>query len=110
MSGHGVCGLGRRHPDARRDLDVGGVRVITVFVLQLINGVSSKVAALVSGVLFGLGLTLSECRPAKVQIPQHHRRLGPGPLVMGGAVVVTVLLTPLVLKRAAPYGQTAFCH
>ena len=61
--------------------------------------------ALISGVLFGLGLTLSGMSgPAKVEgflnitgdwVPDLI-------FVMGGAVVVSVLLTPLVLKRAAP--------
>ena len=61
--------------------------------------------ALISGVLFGLGLTLSGMSdPAKVQgflnitgdwVPDLI-------FVMGGAVVVTVLLTPLVLKRPRP--------
>lgn len=61
--------------------------------------------ALISGVLFGLGLTLSGMSdPVKVQgflnitgdwVPDLS-------FVMGGAVIVTVLLTPLVLKRTAP--------
>mgnify|MGYP004207287483 FL=1 len=67
--------------------------------------------ALISGVLFGLGLTLSGMSdPAKVQgflnitgnwVPDLI-------FVMGGAAVVTVLLTPLVLKRAAPLMADSF--
>ena len=66
---------------------------------------------LISGVLFGLGLTLSVMSdPAKVQgflnitgdwVPDLI-------FVMGGAVVVTVLLTPPVLKRAAPLMADSF--
>ena len=67
--------------------------------------------ALISGVLFGLGLTLSGMSdPAKVQgflnitgdwVPDLI-------FVMGGAAVVTVPLTPLVLKRAAPLMADSF--
>ena len=67
--------------------------------------------ALISGVLFGLGLTLSGMSdPAKVQgflnitgnwVPDLI-------FVMGGAVVVTVLLTPLVLKRPMPLMAESF--
>ncbi len=67
--------------------------------------------ALISGVLFGLGLTLSGMSdPAKVQgflnitgnwVPDLI-------FVMGGAVFVTVLLTPLILKRTAPLMADSF--
>lgn len=67
--------------------------------------------ALISGVLFGLGLTLSAMSdPAKVQgflnitgnwVPDLI-------FVKGGAVVVTVLLTPLVLKRPMPLMADSF--
>lgn len=67
--------------------------------------------ALISGVLFGLGLTLSGMSdPAKVLgflnitgawIPDLI-------FVMGGAVVVTLLLTPLVTAREAPLLASTF--
>ena len=67
--------------------------------------------ALISGMLFGLGLTLSGMSdPAKVQgflnitgnwVPDLI-------FVMGGAVVFTVLLTPLVLKRPMPLMADSF--
>ena len=67
--------------------------------------------ALIYGVLFGLGLTLSGMSdPAKVLgflnitgawIPDLI-------LVMGGAVVVTFILTPWVLRRKAPLRGPAF--
>ena len=67
--------------------------------------------ALVSGVLFGLGLTLSGMSdPAKVLgflditgawIPDLI-------FVMGGAVIVTFFLTPSVLRRQAPLIASAF--
>ena len=67
--------------------------------------------ALVSGVLFGLGLTLSGMSdPAKVLgflditgawIPDLI-------FVMGGAVIVTFFLTPSVLRRQAPLMASAF--
>lgn len=67
--------------------------------------------ALISGMLFGLGLTLSGMSdPAKVQgflnvtgdwVPDLI-------FVMGGAVVVTVLLTPMVLTRATPLMADSF--
>ena len=67
--------------------------------------------ALVSGVLFGLGLTLSGMSdPAKVQGFLNITGVWVPDLifVMGGAVVVTMLLTPLVLKRAAPLMADSF--
>ena len=67
--------------------------------------------ALISGMLFGLGLTLSGMSdPAKVQgflnvtgdwVPDLI-------FVMGGAVVVTVLLTPMVLTIATPLMADSF--
>ena len=67
--------------------------------------------ALISGVLFGLGLTLSGMSdPAKVLgflnitgawIPDLM-------FVMGGAVVVTFLVTPLVTAREAPLLASTF--
>jgi uncharacterized membrane protein YedE/YeeE len=67
--------------------------------------------ALLSGVLFGLGLTLSGMSdPAKVLgflnitgawIPDLV-------FVMGGAVVVTFFITPLVTAREAPLLASAF--
>ena len=67
--------------------------------------------ALISGVLFGLGLTLSGMSdPAKVLgflditgdwIPDLI-------FVMGGAVVVTFVLTPWVMRREAPLLASAF--
>ena len=67
--------------------------------------------ALISGVLFGLGLTLSGMSdPAKVLgflnitgawIPDLV-------FVMGGAVIVTFLITPLVTAREAPLLAPSF--
>ena len=67
--------------------------------------------ATISGLLFGLGLTLSGMSdPAKVLgflnvtgtwIPDLI-------FVMGGAVVVTFILTPWVLRRPAPLMASAF--
>jgi hypothetical protein len=67
--------------------------------------------ALISGALFGLGLTLSGMSdPAKVLgflnitgawIPDLI-------FVMGGAVVVTFLVTPLVTAREAPLLASTF--
>lgn len=67
--------------------------------------------ALIAGLLFGLGLTLSGMSdPAKVLgflnitgdwIPDLM-------FVMGGAVVVTALFTPVVVKRATPLFADAF--
>lgn len=67
--------------------------------------------ALISGMLFGLGLTLSGMSdPAKVLgflditgawIPDLI-------FVMGGAVVVTFVLTPWVMRREAPLLASAF--
>ena len=67
--------------------------------------------ALISGALFGLGLTLSGMSdPAKVLgflnitgawIPDLI-------FVMGGAVVVTLLVTPLVTAREAPLLASTF--
>lgn len=61
--------------------------------------------ALISGILFGLGLTLSGMSdPAKVLgfLNVTGAWVPDLVFVMGGAVVVTLILTPLVLKRAAP--------
>lgn len=67
--------------------------------------------ALFAGILFGLGLTLSGMSdPAKVLgflniagdwIPDLI-------FVMGGAVVVTLIFTPLVVKRARPLLADSF--
>jgi len=67
--------------------------------------------ALMSGLLFGLGLTLSGMSdPAKVLgflnitgdwIPDLI-------FVMGGAVIVTVLVTPWVLRRSSPLLASSF--
>ena len=67
--------------------------------------------ALIAGILFGLGLTLSGMSdPAKVLgflnitgdwIPDLM-------FVMGGAVVVTALFTPVVVKRATPLVADGF--
>jgi len=67
--------------------------------------------ALFAGILFGLGLTLSGMSdPAKVLgflniagdwVPALI-------FVMGGAVVVTLLFTPLVVKRAQPLLADSF--
>jgi uncharacterized membrane protein YedE/YeeE len=67
--------------------------------------------ALIAGILFGLGLTLSGMSdPAKVLdflnitgdwVPDLM-------FVMGGAVVVTALFTPLVVKRARPLLADSF--
>ena len=67
--------------------------------------------ALIAGILFGLGLTLSGMSdPAKVLgflniagdwIPDLI-------FVMGGAVVVTLIFTPLVVKRARPLLADSF--
>ena len=67
--------------------------------------------ALIAGILFGLGLTLSGMSdPAKVLgflniagdwVPDLI-------FVMGGAVVVTLIFTPLVVKRAQPLLADSF--
>ena len=67
--------------------------------------------ALIAGILFGLGLTLSGMSdPAKVLgflnitgdwVPDLM-------FVMGGAVVVTALFTPVVVKRATPLFADGF--
>ena len=67
--------------------------------------------ALFAGILFGLGLTLSGMSdPAKVLgflniagdwVPDLI-------FVMGGAVVVTLIFTPLVVKRARPLVADSF--
>ena len=67
--------------------------------------------ALFAGILFGLGLTLSGMSdPAKVLsflniagdwVPDLI-------FVMGGAVVVTLIFTPLVMKRARPLLADSF--
>ena len=67
--------------------------------------------ALIAGILFGLGLTLSGMSdPAKVLgflniagdwVPDLI-------FVMGGAVVVTLIFTPLVMKRARPLLADSF--
>jgi uncharacterized membrane protein YedE/YeeE len=67
--------------------------------------------ALIAGILFGLGLTLSGMSdPAKVLgflniagdwVPDLI-------FVMGGAVVVTLIFTPLVVKRARPLLADSF--
>ncbi|MEK9792089.1 MAG: DUF6691 family protein, partial [Halieaceae bacterium] len=67
--------------------------------------------ALFAGILFGLGLTLSGMSdPAKVLgflniagdwVPDLI-------FVMGGAVVVTLIFTPLVVKRARPLLADSF--
>lgn len=67
--------------------------------------------ALIAGILFGLGLTLSGMSdPAKVLgflniagdwIPDLI-------FVLGGAVVVTLIFTPLVVKRARPLLADSF--
>ena len=67
--------------------------------------------ALISGMLFGLGLKLSGMPdPAKVQgflnITGHW--VPDLIFVMGGAVVVTVLLTPVVLTRVTPLMADSF--
>ena len=67
--------------------------------------------ALISGILFGLGLTMSGMSdPAKVlgflNVTGewvHHLIF-----VMGGAVVVTALLTPVVFSRARPLSADGF--
>ena len=67
--------------------------------------------ALISGMLFGLGLTLSGMSdPAKVQgFPNITGDWVPDLIfVMGGAVVVTVLLTPMVLTIATPLLADSF--
>ena len=67
--------------------------------------------ALISGILFGLGLTLSGMSdPAKVLGFLNVTGAWVPDLifVMGGAVVVTLVLTPLVLKRAAPLLASTF--
>jgi len=67
--------------------------------------------ALISGVLFGLGLTLSGMSdPAKVLGFLNITGAWVPDLifVMGGAVVVTLILTPWVLRRQAPLLASAF--
>lgn len=67
--------------------------------------------ALVSGMLFGLGLTLSGMSdPAKVLGFLNVTGAWVPDLifVMGGAVVVTFALTPWVMRREAPLLASAF--
>ena len=67
--------------------------------------------AVISGVLFGLGLTLSGMSdPAKVLGFLNVTGVWMPDLifVMGGAVVVTLILTPWVLRRQAPLMAPAF--
>ena len=67
--------------------------------------------ALISGILFGLGLTVSGMSdPAKVLGFLNVTGAWVPDLifVMGGAVVVTLILTPLVLKRTAPLLASTF--
>ena len=67
--------------------------------------------ALIAGILFGLGLTLSGMSdPAKV-LGFLNIAGGWVPdliFVMGGAVVVTLIFTPLVVKRARPLLADSF--
>ena len=67
--------------------------------------------AAISGVLFGLGLTLSGMSdPAKVLGFLNVTGVWMPDLifVMGGAVVVTFIVTPWVLRRQAPLMAPAF--
>lgn len=67
--------------------------------------------ALISGVLFGLGLTVSGMSdPAKVLgfLNVTGEWVPDLIFVMGGAVVVTALLTPVVLSRAQPLFADGF--
>lgn len=67
--------------------------------------------ALIAGILFGLGLTLSGMSdPAKVLgFLNITGDWGPDLMfVMGGAVVVTALFTPAVVKRATPLFADGF--
>ena len=67
--------------------------------------------ALISGMLFGLGLTLSGMSdPAKVLGFLNITGTWVPDLifVMGGAVVVTFVLTPWVMRREAPLLASAF--
>ena len=67
--------------------------------------------ALISGALFGLGLTLSGMSdPAKVLGFLNVTGAWVPDLifVMGGAVVVTFILTPWVVRREAPLMASAF--
>ena len=67
--------------------------------------------ALISGALFGLGLTLSGMSdPAKVLGFLNVTGVWMPDLifVMGGAVVVTLIVTPWVLRRQAPLMAPAF--
>ena len=67
--------------------------------------------ALISGILFGLGLTMSGMSdPAKVLgfLNVTGEWVPLLIFVMGGAVVVTALLTPVVLSRARPLFADGF--
>ena len=67
--------------------------------------------AVISGVLFGLGLTLSGMSdPAKVLgfLNVTGTWMPDLIFVMGGAVVVTFILTPWVLRRSAPLMASTF--
>lgn len=67
--------------------------------------------ALISGVLFGLGLTFSGMSdPAKVLgfLNITGEWMPDLMFVMGGAVVVTFLVTPLVIAREAPFLASTF--
>ena len=67
--------------------------------------------ALISGILFGLGLTVSGMSdPAKVLgfLDVTGEWIPDLIFVMGGAVVVTALLTPAVLRRTRPLFADGF--
>ena len=103
-SGHGVCGLGRRSPQSL-------VTTLTFMTLGIINihhakrdGRSSMKAwpALISGVLFGLGLTLSGMSDPSTVLGFLNITGAWIPdliFVIAGAMVVTFLVTPLFTSR-----------
>jgi uncharacterized membrane protein YedE/YeeE len=70
-----------------------------------------RLAPLVAGVLFGMGLALSEMtNPAKVQnfldvLGSWDPSLA---FVMGGALMVTAITFPLVMRRSGPLYEERF--
>lgn len=87
--------------------------VITVFIMQSVMGGRSMMAwpALISGVLFGLGLTLSGMSDAATLLGFLNITGAWMPdriFIIGGAVVVTFLVTPLVTSREVPLLASTF--
>lgn len=76
--------------------------------------IKKRIAALALGLLFGVGLTISGMlQPLKVQdfldFSDIKGRWDPSlALVMGGAVLITLLSFPIILRRSHPVLGTKF--